>query len=86
MRVNLTNLKQAMIGQLDKNDVVANNLANINTTGFKKDFLFFDHLNKELKNRESEHQVTDFAQGTLRETSNPLDLAFSGRGFFAVET
>ena len=85
MRVNLTHLKQAMIGQMDKNDVVANNLANINTMGFKKDFLFFDHLNKELKNRESEHQVTDFAQGTLKETANPLDLAFSGRGFFAVE-
>lgn len=86
MRVNLTHLKQAMIGQLDKNNVVANNLANINTMGFKKDLLFFDHLNDELKNRESEHQSTDFAQGTLKQTANPLDLAISGRGFFSVET
>jgi len=86
MRINLTNLKQALSGQLDKNNVVANNLANINTIGFKKDFVFFDYLNKNIKNGKGEHQRVDFEQGPLRQTSNPLDLALSGKGFFAVET
>lgn len=30
--------------------------------------------------------VTDFAQGDVRPTGNPLDLALEGRGFFAVQT
>ena len=86
MHINITNLKEAMSGQLDRNNVVANNLANINTTGFKKDFVFFDAFGKELEKKEGQNQTVDFSQGQLKETSNPLDLAISGRGFFAVET
>jgi flagellar basal-body rod protein FlgG len=85
MRVTLPLLKQALIGQLDKNNVIANNLANINTIGYKKDFVFFDALNEELKNRNGENQSVDLSQGELKQTSNPLDLALSGTGFFAVE-
>ncbi len=86
MHINMQNLKQAMIGQVDRNNIVANNLANINTTGFKKDFVFFDAFNKELERREGEHQQVDFNQGQLVNTSNPLDLALAGKGFFTVET
>ena len=86
MHINLNNLKQAMTGQIDKNNVIANNLANINTTGYKKDFIFFDAFGKELEKREGQNQTINFAQGQLKETTNPLDIALSGRGFFSVET
>jgi len=85
MRVTLPLLKQALVGQLDKNNVIANNLANINTIGYKKDFVFFDALSEQVKNRNGENQSVDLTQGELKETSNPLDLALSGKGFFAVE-
>lgn len=86
MHINLNNLKQAMTGQIDRNNVISNNLANINTNGYKKDLIFFDAFDKELEKREGQNQITNFEQGQLKETTNPLDLALSGRGFFTVET
>ncbi len=64
--------------------VVANNLANLNTTGFKKELPFH-----EIMDAEGNYQVkqfTDFKQGELLLTSNPLDMAIKGDGFFAVQT
>ncbi len=80
-----------------KLEVIANNLANVNTTGFKRDDAFANELisagsilrsgttdpsEKDI----SEQTTTDFAQGTLQETNNPLDVALDGQGFFAVQT
>ena len=60
-------------------DVIANNLANVNTNGFKKEILSFDErLNPMI--------TLDFRQGELQETGNPLDLAIEGAGFFKVST
>lgn len=86
MEINLSKLKQAMIGQVDKNNVISNNLANINTTGFKKDVLFFETLADEMSDKDGAKHTVDLAQGHLKNTSNPLDLAISGKGFFTVET
>ncbi len=86
MRINLTPLKQAMLGQLQQNDVIANNLANINTRGFKKDLVFFEVLKNDPDAEAKPRMATDFAQGALTQTSNPLDVALSGSGFFTVET
>lgn len=86
MHINLNNLKEALTGQIDRNNVVANNLANLNTIGFKKDYVFFDAFSEELEKREGQNQSVDFAQGQLKETTNDLDLALSGKGFFTVNT
>ena len=86
MRINLTSLKQAMVGQLQQNNVVANNLANLNTKGFKKDLLFFDLVNGNPQKPARPQLATDFSQGPLKETDNSLDFAVSGHGFFTVET
>jgi flagellar basal-body rod protein FlgG len=75
-------------------EVLANNLANIETTGYKKTQLFIQTLDNELGKRETQQeleglkaqQYTDFSQGSLRSTGNPLDWAIDGDGFFAVET
>lgn len=65
-------------------EIVANNLANINSTGYKRELPFSEYLsraeNKDVK------QITDFTEGMFTETGNPLDLAISGDGFFMVKT
>ncbi len=65
-------------------EIVANNLANLNTTGFKRELPFSEIMNQygkiDIK------KATDFQQGNLTETSNPLDFAISGNGFFVIQT
>lgn len=77
-------------------DVFAQNLANANTTGYKKGNLAFkDHLvptdnpfNVESKGRimtEMSNEFIDFSAGPQKRTGNPLDVAINGEGFFALE-
>jgi flagellar basal-body rod protein FlgF len=63
-------------------DVIANNLANINSTGFKREIPFYEMLNDagEAKMK----KVTSQEQGEVMQTSNPLDVAISGNGFFVL--
>lgn len=80
-------------------DVVANNIANVNTTGFKADqSLFQEYLMPGAREdnfvgrdrRESYVQdrgtYRDVSQGAAQETKNPLDLAIQGNGFLVVQT
>ncbi len=60
-------------------DIISNNLANVSTTGFKKDTLTFDRTLQE-------YVTTDLRQGHLRPTGNPLDIALEGDGFFRIKT
>lgn len=73
--------------------VVANNLANISTTGFRREGVVFgewvDRLAIDggaLAQTEALVRITDFAQGVLRATGGAFDLAIEGDGFFMVET
>lgn len=82
MDFNIDKIKEVMTVQLYKNDVVANNLANVNTVGFKRDVPFIEYL-KEGAKAQLKVQA-DFQDGTLRNTGNQLDLALQGPGFFTV--
>lgn len=64
-------------------EIVANNLANINTTGYKRELPFSEIMAR--YNDTPIKQITDFSQGTLLFTSNPLDLAISGKGNFTLQ-
>ncbi len=80
-------------------DVVANNVANVNTTGYKADrsmfqeylasgahednFLAADRRVSYVQDRATFH---DFSQGAAEETKNPLDIAIDGGGFLVVQT
>jgi flagellar basal-body rod protein FlgG len=80
--------------------VIANNLANVDTVGFKKDHVNFEKYVKQLETlplAEGEYQriaedvitkeyYIDTSQGSSRLTSNPLDVALIGDGYFAVST
>jgi flagellar basal body rod protein FlgG len=65
-------------------EVIANNIANINTVGFKRQVPFIEVLNStgtsEIK------QVSDHTQGEIVATSNPLDVAISGDAYFTLQT
>ncbi|MCX6151052.1 MAG: flagellar hook-basal body protein [Ignavibacteriales bacterium] len=65
-------------------EVIANNLANINTTGYKRELPFAEVLSRaENKNTK---QLTDFSEGVAITTGNPLDLSIKGIGFFVLQT
>jgi flagellar basal-body rod protein FlgF len=77
-------------------DVIANNLANMNTTGFKAEkVLFQEFLEAEdvaAGERADVSYVLDYGvtrdltQGRIEMTGGPLDVALDGEGFFVVET
>ncbi|HKS18959.1 MAG TPA: flagellar basal-body rod protein FlgF [Bradyrhizobium sp.] len=81
-------------------DVVANNVANVNTTGYKADrSLFIEHLmsgahednfaagrDRRLSYVNDRATFHDFSQGAPEQTKNPLDVAIDGSGFFVVQT
>src|SRR5215218_8954994 len=66
-----------------KQEVVANNLANVSTNGFKAQRVFAKLLDGILPTAET---GSDLATGTLRQTANPTDVAIDGPGFFVVST
>ncbi len=92
-------------------DMITNNLANVNTPGFKGDRLLFESFlqkslqpesgiptPEQIKNgslqpgvEDSEYLLgaegyTDFSQGGLQRTSNPMDIALKGDGFLTILT
>jgi len=81
---------KAMDALMVQQDVHANNLANVNTTGFKKDTVRFREFKEILRGQEvvvPEPETSfDRDTGPLVPTGNPLDLAVQGAGSFAVET
>jgi len=70
-------------------EVVSNNLANMNTAGFKKDKLFFhalqDQINGQSLQNTQINQMVNISPGEFKQTGNPFDLAIEGQGFFRVE-
>jgi flagellar hook protein FlgE len=77
-------------------DVVGNNLANLNTIGFKTSDVSFHDLLTQSMGADSQTQVGfgvgppttqfEFTQGALQTTAGPLDVAIEGDGFFIVQT
>ena len=70
-------------------EVATHNLANINSPGYKADKPFFRMLSEaadRLSGSSLAGTLTDFSNGSLKKTGNPLDLAINGDGFFSVRT
>jgi flagellar basal-body rod protein FlgF len=71
-------------------DLLANNLANTATNGYKRDQEFYGLYTSADANGSAvtlpviQRQWTDFSQGTLTPTGNPMDAAINGDGFFVV--
>lgn len=85
MDFDLIRVARNMTRNLFGTDIVANNLANISTTGFKRDSSFTDWFTEAI-NAGGAQRYTDYSQGELHKTDNPYDLALASQGFFLVHT
>src|SRR5687767_8544215 len=68
--------------QMQVVDTIANNLANAQTNGFKRDF---ERIMRNESGLVLETRV-DLSPGPLTATGNELDVAIDGPGFFAIQT
>ena len=70
-------------------DIIAHNMANVNTAGFKRRCSGFMQA-IEAQNGGTDAELSpgalDFSQGTLVQTDRTLDVALYGKGFFVVES
>ncbi|MDF2821745.1 MAG: hypothetical protein K0R15_2186 [Clostridiales bacterium] len=94
-----------MVSQQQRMDSISNNLANVNTTGYKRENLLTESFDSVLTIKINDvgsigmrdeaigrmtlgitasETYTDYSQGTLTSTSNPLNVALNGEGFIAV--
>jgi len=82
------------VAQMRRMDVTAQDMANANTTGYKGDRLAFSEVLAERLPAEDRSggwvavadQRTQFSQGGIQMTGNPLNLALEGDGLFVVDT
>lgn len=81
----------AAMNALQRNqEQIANNLANANTTGYKRDRFFTEAFNERLdrgrapRSDRRVRQANDTSQGAMQQTGNPLDMALGGDGFFVT--
>lgn len=75
---------RSLTNQTKNLERVANNLANINTIGFKREGMFVEYLNQ-FGNTEIRTPI-DLRQGNLAQTGNPLNLAIAGEGYFILQS
>lgn len=66
-----------------RQEVLANNMANANTDGFKGERVFAKLMAGAVPAVESGN---DMSAGTLRKTGGTFDVALAGKGFFVVQT
>lgn len=73
-------------------DVIANNLANMNTTAFKSERLLFEEYlvdgpdGRQMSFVQDVAIARDMRDGEVQPTANPFDVAIHGQGFFTVDT
>ncbi len=87
----------ALAGAISRQQAIANisnNLANVNTSGYKKSRVSFESI---LRGQQQTNDAggmnynrinknfTNFAEGAFRQTDDPLDVAISGNGFFKIQ-
>ena len=98
--------KTGMSAQQTQLDVISHNLANVSTTGFKRNSavfedLIYQNLRQAGAQTTEENQLPtglhlglgvrtvatsrNFTQGSLQQSSNSLDVAINGNGFFEVQ-
>jgi len=89
-----------MVSEMARQDLIANDLANASTPGYKSDQAVQASFGQMLLQNTATgaaigslgtgthivEQVTDFTAAPARETGEPLDFAVAGDGYFAVQT
>ncbi|MDR1070237.1 MAG: flagellar hook-basal body protein [Gracilibacteraceae bacterium] len=92
------NARSGVLAQEQAMNVIANNLSNVNTSGYKSEAMgFADLLYGNMNRAEGEEDraragagvrpaqvAVSFAQGAMAQSERELDFALAGEGFFAV--
>ena len=94
-----TTIKLSLLMALERKlDVIANNVANSNTTGFRAKRPVFQEFLSQPKEAEFSKKerpaslvnagssFTDTSRGAIQRTGNPLDVAINGEAYFVIET
>lgn len=91
MKSGLYSSAAGMMTSLERLNIIANNLANVNTSGFKADSPFEQTIRfyQEGPHPAKDQPViggilSDLSNGPIRKTGRNMDLAFEGSGFFTV--
>ncbi|BCS55806.1 flagellar basal-body rod protein FlgF [Geobacter sp. SVR] len=87
------------IAAMKRLDIISNNLANVNTPGYKKEKMTFESMLAGSVNPpavpqgstadpilQKENVYIDYSAGPIAQTGNPLDVSIDGDGFFVVNT
>ncbi len=93
----MDNANYVILGQqraaLRRLDIIANNIANISTTGFRReDTVFSEYIHQldvaggQVSAVDTGAGYTDLSQGALKRTGNTFDVSLEGEGWFQVET
>lgn len=81
---------QALQAVTRAQEITANNLANINTPGFRADQIYFHSMLAAAGRNDAHHadpgQVITRESGRIEQTGNPLDVAIQGDGFFQIRS
>jgi len=91
-----------MLAQALRTDVLANNLANVDTPGYRRQTTQVEAFPTQFLMREEQRRYTpigtlgtgslvtsvhnSFLPGRIHTTGNPLDVALAGHGFFVIDT
>ena len=88
-----------MLAEMDRMNAISNNLANLSTPGYKSDYVDQGQFAQLLWNNRANggqigtwdigpvtKQTASLSQGEVAPTSNQLDMAINGEGFFTVRT
>jgi flagellar basal-body rod protein FlgF len=79
MRIGIYGASMGSLQQEKSLDVIANNIANAATPGFKRNVVSFNDFMSQCTH-------TRMDQGRIRSTSNPLDIALDGEGLLRVQS
>lgn len=90
-RLGLIESTETMLAQGQRLNQITNNLANVDTPGYKKeDITFWEMLYTTNQNRQRVGKalkiLTNHQEGSVKNTGNQLDFAISGDGFFKLQT
>ncbi len=90
-RLGMTEAAETMLAQQNRMDQVANNIANVDTAGFKREKVTFWEMlyqasDNQMRVGKGLKPVTDQSGGPVKMTGNPLDVAIQGEGFFKVQS
>ena len=85
------NFITSQIGTFNNTTNVANNVANINTPGYKEDKMIFEkYLTQDVNDKNTmpldRSTIVDIKQGPMKKTGRELDFAITGDAFFVAET